>query len=592
MDSSFNVHLASNVAREMFPKNCASEFKTPLAEEIHLDGKWEVAVKDIMHPTNISTTSEEDKIHFHKRHWNAKLNLPFQMVNGAYKHFKEELDIRSKVIRLPTIGKPLMLDYQHEGKASLILGAINDSILVRNKVLHFSYRVQKVHAYAGKKDDNATGNPIIFTLKVLKKDIVVIMEPSWAKFLGFVDDSLTVGNCFTDVHDGIPVPGKNFENENIPSSTFTFKVYEYEIMLNQMSTFHEEAAPTSSKPPPTPKRLTMKRKKDEDETISAAPMEKVVITVTASSSLQVQPSSATNPPVKVDEAKVVKTHIMKVDKQIKVTLRFDKYQVEIETFKNHKFVLLSFSRYLRNQFRLPRFCELKKGAATKITLNWNFLPEFKSRRDNAIATYDFKQGHFIVYEEAILASIEESISELPTESIELVSHAKFLSAKDFLPLMNEKSQRYQYEFVFDEASNRFHLHIKGDEYAIKLSKSLLAILGFDFSPNEEVVFERKQIYKAKHVAFLNRGIDHLYVYSNIVDSSYVGNTKVPLLLICPFKRELYGNIHQEFLNPTYKPIIRKSIYQIDIHIYDDAGEKVPFLYGKTVLNLHFRKCTV
>lgn len=591
MDSSFNVHLASNVARDMFPENCASEFKTPLAEEIHLEGKWEVAVKDIMHPTNISTTSEADKIHFHKRHWNERLNLPFQMINGVYKHFKEERDIRSKLANIPTIQRTLGIDYQQLGKANVILGEINESLLVKNHIIHFSYRQETVQTY-GKKEEKALAKSLIFTLKVLKKDIVVVMEPTWAKFLGFMDNSLTVSNCFTSIHDGNPIPARNFEN--IPYSSFTFKVYEYEIMLSQKSSFHEEAMPPSpapSKPPLTPaptstlKRLTMKRKMNEGEASSAAPAEKVVITVTPTASNS--PEAPSKPSVKL-----VKTHIMKVDNEIKVTLLFDKYQVEIETFKNHKFVLLSFSRYLRNHFRLPRFLELNLGAATKITIPWNFLPEFKSEQDKAIKTYDSEQAHFLVYEERVLSTIKESISEAPTDTIELLAHAKFLSAKDFLPLMNARSQTYQYEFIFDEVSNRFHLHIKGDDYALKLSKSLLAILGFEFSSEEEVIFEKKQIYKAKHLAFLNRGIDHLYIYSNIVDSSYVGNTKVPLLLICPFKRELYGNIHQEFLNPTYKPIIRKSIYQIDIHIYDDTGEKVPFLYGKTVLNLHFRKCAV
>ena len=37
----------------------------------------------------------------------------------------------------------------------------------------------------------------------------------------------------------------------------------------------------------------------------------------------------------------------------------------------------------------------------------------------------------------------------------------------------------------------------------------------------------------------------------------------------------------EFLNPTYVPLNMKTISQINVCIYDDAGTLISFLYGKT-----------
>ena len=78
--------------------------------------------------------------------------------------------------------------------------------------------------------------------------------------------------------------------------------------------------------------------------------------------------------------------------------------------------------------------------------------------------------------------------------------------------------------------------------------------------------------------------------SNIVNTVYVGDVKAPLLLTCPFRKDPNSNVNQlEFLNPTFTKLNRSTIRQIDIEIYDDAGALVPFLYGRTLLTLEFRK---
>ena len=154
--------------------------------------------------------------------------------------------------------------------------------------------------------------------------------------------------------------------------------------------------------------------------------------------------------------------------------------------------------------------------------------------------------------------------------------------------LNMQSKTYDYSFTFNHHVKRFELH-NGSTHVIEMTKSLASILGFQsvsenrFHPNVSV--------RAPEFPIFDREITALYVYTNIIDSVYIGDVQAPLLLTCPFKTKQRKEVvtQQEFLNPCYAPVNRANIQQIDIGIYDDAGALIPFLYGKTKISLHFRK---
>ena len=50
MDMNFNLILPSNNSTELYPENKASSFTTKLPEDINLNGRWEVALKEIAFP--------------------------------------------------------------------------------------------------------------------------------------------------------------------------------------------------------------------------------------------------------------------------------------------------------------------------------------------------------------------------------------------------------------------------------------------------------------------------------------------------------------------------------------------------------------
>ena len=177
--------------------------------------------------------------------------------------------------------------------------------------------------------------------------------------------------------------------------------------------------------------------------------------------------------------------------------------------------------------------------------------------------------------------------EQPTATVLIRPAPEVKDPEKLLSKFHFNTQEFKYEFKWLPDLKRYVIHVNSPKYALGMTKGLASVLGFD--PAKE--FYAEGIHIARDSPVLNRNITALYVYTNIVNSVYVGNVKAPLLLTCPFKSRGSNELvdQQEFLNPTYTPINRKTIGQIDIGIYDDAGALIPFLHGKTKLSLHFRK---
>lgn len=184
--------------------------------------------------------------------------------------------------------------------------------------------------------------------------------------------------------------------------------------------------------------------------------------------------------------------------------------------------------------------------------------------------------------------IARGFEKMPIASFSIDTKKQLRKPTDLIPKLNEQSKTYQYKFHFDTTQQRFMLTL-GNKYGLRLNKSLASILGFESNPN--VIYEPNTKITAQEFPILNRGITALYVYTNIIQSVYIGDVQAPLLLTCPFKnKESKDDVHQlEFLNPYYAPLNRSVVNQIDIAIYDDSGSLIPFLYGKTKLSLDFRR---
>ena len=96
-------------------------------------------------------------------------------------------------------------------------------------------------------------------------------------------------------------------------------------------------------------------------------------------------------------------------------------------------------------------------------------------------------------------------------------------------------------------------------------------------------------------------VHSLMIYSDLVEHSIVGDTKVHLLRCFPFISKLKGGDiittgqymnYQTFSNLQIRPLLKNSFHSIRIDLRDTSGEKIPFVsVGITGLVLMFRKAS-
>ena len=91
---------------------------------------------------------------------------------------------------------------------------------------------------------------------------------------------------------------------------------------------------------------------------------------------------------------------------------------------------------------------------------------------------------------------------------------------------------------------------------------------------------------------MNAGFNNLFIYSNIVEESDIGDAFSPILTSLPNKSSKDGwggTIHHEPKNLVYRRLQARTFDTIEIDIRDDSGAPVAFKLGNVVVKLHFLK---
>ena len=88
---------------------------------------------------------------------------------------------------------------------------------------------------------------------------------------------------------------------------------------------------------------------------------------------------------------------------------------------------------------------------------------------------------------------------------------------------------------------------------------------------------------------LQAGIHALYIYCDLLQFTYVGNIKAPLLRVVDSGGETGDVVTRYYERPRYIPLQKKNFDSIQVVIRDDLGEKIQFKNGKVLLTLHFRR---
>ena len=89
---------------------------------------------------------------------------------------------------------------------------------------------------------------------------------------------------------------------------------------------------------------------------------------------------------------------------------------------------------------------------------------------------------------------------------------------------------------------------------------------------------------------IERGIHAIYVYSDVVEENYIGDTSSQCLRVCTLPAKEFGEtVNLHFDQPHYIQVSNRSFQSIRISLKDQANEKIKFEFGETLVKLHFRK---
>jgi hypothetical protein len=148
----------------------------------------------------------------------------------------------------------------------------------------------------------------------------------------------------------------------------------------------------------------------------------------------------------------------------------------------------------------------------------------------------------------------------------------------------------------------------GAQIYLKFGRELSALLGFDSeyfdkqmkydtenTNSTEAIEIHNQVVQGRQNANFNYelsgGIHSLYVYSNIVEPSLVGDSYSQLLRIVsvPRKSEFGDQIVLTYESPQYFKLLTREFQTIEMSIKDDTGSDIKFRFGRSVCTLHFRE---
>ena len=82
---------------------------------------------------------------------------------------------------------------------------------------------------------------------------------------------------------------------------------------------------------------------------------------------------------------------------------------------------------------------------------------------------------------------------------------------------------------------------------------------------------------------------NLFIYTNIVRHTIVGNNFIQLLRVVHVNGDYGQNINVNYINPQYIKLNTDSIKHVEIRMCDDQGELIKFEYGRVIVVLHFKK---
>jgi hypothetical protein len=143
------------------------------------------------------------------------------------------------------------------------------------------------------------------------------------------------------------------------------------------------------------------------------------------------------------------------------------------------------------------------------------------------------------------------------------------------------------KFNYNHITNKFSVDVqtKGVNNLLYMSAEMQKLLGLVIGTGPI----GNQVVIANNVYEPNRGLNLLYVYCDVASYVTVGHTKAPLLRVSSVGGKYGEMVRTIFTHPHYVPVSRRHFDVIEININSEMGTPMPFLNGKSVVTLHFRR---
>jgi len=131
------------------------------------------------------------------------------------------------------------------------------------------------------------------------------------------------------------------------------------------------------------------------------------------------------------------------------------------------------------------------------------------------------------------------------------------------------------------------IQVKTDEIISSLYLSPMLALQLGFEPNIDLM----KIKQAQKQPYLDIGYpQQVFVYTDIIQPQYVGDTKAPLLRIVAMADTNHGKVQTvTFQNVHYLPLAKLNFDTIETLLKDHAGRDLPFASGTLTVTLHFTR---
>lgn len=155
-------------------------------------------------------------------------------------------------------------------------------------------------------------------------------------------------------------------------------------------------------------------------------------------------------------------------------------------------------------------------------------------------------------------------------------------------LLNDSSKNYK--LMVDQISKRFYLHCtSGDggktQPFISFSGNLQTLTGLP----EEV--SRTGYTYGVNSWNVSGGLQNLYVYTDLVQQSNIGNTLAPILAVINYSGIPGDNrqqIQYEPQTPIYIPVVQNILDTITVELRTKTGQYFPFMSGESFLLIHIK----